>query len=39
MTDNSNKSSPKSFGKSASLLQCRRMHSHTACASCSLYNA
>ena len=34
-----NKSSPKSFGKSASLFLRRRMHSPTACASCSLYNA
>jgi len=29
---------PKSFGKSASLPPRRRMHSPTACASCSLYN-
>jgi len=34
-----NKSSPKWFGKSASLSPPRRMHSPTACASCSLYNS
>jgi len=33
------KSSPKSFGKSVSLPLHQRMHSPTACASCSLYNA
>jgi len=34
-----NKSSPQSFGKSALLSGRRRMHSPTACASSSLYNA
>jgi len=37
--DYANKSSPKSFGKSMSLPPRRRMHSPTACASCSQYNA
>jgi len=37
--DNNNKSSPKPFGKSTSLSPHRRMHSPTACASCSLYSA
>jgi len=34
-----NKSSSNSFGNSVSLLPCWRMHSPTACASCSLHNA
>ena len=33
-----NKSFPKSFGKSASLFPRRRMHSPTACASCTMRN-
>ena len=34
----SNKSSPKSFGKRASLPLRRRMHSSAACASCTMRN-
>jgi len=37
MENNNNKSSPQSFGKSASLPPLQR-HSPTVCASCSLYN-